>query len=346
MSLRIGIIGGGAIGGYTGGMLTKAGYDVTIVDQWPEHVAAVRANGLTIRHGGDEVNVPANYINICDLQAIDDPFDYVFISVKSYDTEWAAILMRRYLKPGGAYVDFQNGINDYRLAETVGAENCLGCVITIAAGCYEPGLVERTDSNSVAYKIGEHDGADTKRARELVEILSSASEGVFFTDNLWGERWAKLAINCMVNPIAGITGLTSDKVRTDPRIRDIRTQVGAEVIRVGRALGHQIGDLLGVPAQMFIDAAEGRNIEDLEIEMEKVASSAGTGGRASFLQDVIKHRRTAIEFLNGFVSEKGRETGVPTPFCDALVGIVREAGVGTLEPDPENLAPVAALLER
>ncbi|MCH7641931.1 MAG: hypothetical protein IIC30_01490, partial [Chloroflexi bacterium] len=105
-------------------------------------------------------------------------------------------------------------------------------------------------------------------------------------------------------------------------------------------------DLIGGPAQMFIDAAEGRNIEDLEIEMEKVAASAGTGGRASFLQDVMKHRRTEIDFLNGFVSEKGRELGIPTPFCDALVGIVREAGVGTLEPDPENLAPVAALLER
>ena len=266
--------------------------------------------------------------------------------MKSYDTEWAAILMRRYLKPDGAYVDFQNGINDYRLAETVGVENALGCVITIAAGCYEPGQVQRTDTNPMAYKIGEHDGSDTPRARELVEIVSSASDGTYFTDNLWGERWAKLAINCMVNPIAGITGMTSDRVRTDPLVRDIRTQVGAEVIRVGRALGHRIGDLLGVPAQMFVDAAEGRNVEDLEIEMEKVAASAGTGGRASFLQDVMKHRRTEIEFLNGFVSEKGRETGVPTPFCDALVKVVQSRGVGKLEPDPDNLAPVGALLER
>jgi 2-dehydropantoate 2-reductase len=149
----------------------------------------------------------------------------------------------------------------------------------------------------------------------------------------------------MVNPMAGITGLTSDKVRTDPRVRDIRTQVGAEVIRVGRALGHTIGDLLGVPAQMFVDAAEGRNIEDLEIEMDKQATNSGVTGRASFLQDVIKHRRTEIEFLNGFVSEQGKKTGVPTPFCDALVAVVREAGVGKLEPNPDNLAPVATLLQ-
>ncbi|HIF12262.1 MAG TPA: ketopantoate reductase family protein [Dehalococcoidia bacterium] len=345
MGPRIGIIGGGAIGGYTGGMLTKAGHDVTIVDQWPEHVAAVKANGLTIRHNDGEINVPANYININELQSIDDPFDYVFVAVKSYDTEWAAMLMRRYLKPDGAYVDFQNGINDYRLAETIGAENALGCVITIAAGCYEPGIVLRTDTNPLAYKIGEQDGSDTPRVRELVEVISSASGGTYFTDNLWGERWAKLAINCMVNPMAGITGLTSDKVRTDPRVRDIRTQVGAEVIRVGRALGHTIGDLLGVPAQMFVDAAEGRNIEDLEIEMDKQATNSGVTGRASFLQDVIKHRRTEIEFLNGFVSEQGKKTGVPTPFCDALVAVVREAGVGKLEPNPDNLAPVATLLQ-
>ena len=97
---------------------------------------------------------------------------------------------------------------------------------------------------------------------------------------------------------------------------------------------------------MFSGGAEGRKNEGLGIKMGKGAPSAGTGGRASFLQDVMKHRRTEIDFLNGFVSEKGRELGIPTPFCDALVGIVREAGVGTLEPDPENLAPVAALLER
>jgi 2-dehydropantoate 2-reductase len=304
----------------------------------------VKANGLTIRHGEDEVNVAANYININELQAIDDPFDYVFVAVKSYDTEWAAILMRRYLKSDGAYVDFQNGINDYRLAETVGVENTLGCVITIAAGCYEPGIVLRTDTNPLAYKIGEHDGSDTARARELVEIVSGASDGTYFTDNLFGERWAKLAINCMVNPLAGITGLTSDKVRTNPGVRDIGTQVAAEVIRVGRSLGHKIDNLLGVPAQMFVDAAEGRNIEDLDIEMDKQAANSGVSGRASFLQDVIKHRRTEIEFLNGFVAEQGRKTGVPTPFCDAIVAVVREAGVGKLEPDPENLAPVATLL--
>ena len=150
----------------------------------------------------------------------------------------------------------------------------------------------------------------------------------------------------MVNPMAGITGLTSDKIRTDPRVRDIRTQVGAEVIRVGRALGHTIGDLLGVPAQMFIDAAEGRNIDDLEIEMDMQAANSGVAGRASFLQDVLKHRRTEIECLNCFVAEQGRKTGVPTPFCDAIVGIVREAGVGKLEPNPDNLAPVGELLKR
>ncbi len=342
MGPRIGIIGGGAIGGYTGGMLTKAGHDVTIVDQWPEHVAAVKANGLTIRHNDDEINVPANYININELQSIDDPFDYGFVAVKSYDTEWAAMLMRRYLKPDGAYVDFQNGINDYRLAETIGAENALGCVITIAAGCYEPGIVLRSDTNALGYKIGEQDGSDTSRARELVEVISSVSEGTYFTDNLWGERWAKLAINCMVNPMAGITGLTSDKVRTDPRVRDIRTQVGAEVIRVGRALGHTIGDLLGVPAQMFVDAAEGRNIEDLEIEMDKQATNSGVAGRASFPQDVIKHRRTEIEFLNGYVARRGKEADVPTPVNEAITRLLKQIELGELKPDIEN----AKLLEQ
>jgi 2-dehydropantoate 2-reductase len=75
-----------------------------------------------------------------------EPFDAVFIAVKSYDTEWAVALGLQYLrKPDGVIVDFQNGINDDRVAAAAGRERCLGCVITIGAGMYEPGHAIRTD---------------------------------------------------------------------------------------------------------------------------------------------------------------------------------------------------------
>ena len=339
---RIGVIGAGAIGGYTGGMIARAGYDVTLADQWPEHVDAIQENGLRITTPDAEYTVDVKALHLHQLQSVDEPFDYAFVAVKSYDTEWAATMMLRYVKPGGAFVDFQNGINDLRLAEVVGAENALGAVITIGAGMYEPGHVERTDRNAIGYKIGEHDGADTPRLRELVEIVSEAGT-TQATDNLWGERWAKLAVNCMANPVAGITGLGSGEVRSDIRVRRVGIQVAAEVIRVGRALGYEVGSLFGMEPDGFLEAAEGRNIEEFETRLRE-ATQGVAGGRPSFLQDVMKHRRTEIDFLNGHVSEEGRTVGVPTPFCDALVKVVHDAGIGRLEPNVEQIEPVAALL--
>src|SRR4030095_1379671 len=86
---------------------------------------------------------------------------------------------------------------------------------TIGAGMYEPGHAMRTDSGAVGFKIGEQDGRDTTRARELVRIMNDVAL-TKLTTNLWGERWSKLAINCMANPLAGLSGLGSAGVRARP----------------------------------------------------------------------------------------------------------------------------------
>src|SRR6185436_7490891 len=205
--MRIAIIGSGAIGCVVGGMLTKAGRDVTLIDQWPEHVEKIKRQGLRLSGTcGDHV-IPVKALHVHELQSVTTPFDAVFVSVKSYDTEWATALALPYLRePDGVVVDFQNGINDERVAAVAGKHRTLGCVITISAGMYEPGHAMRTDTAEMGFKIGEHDGRDTPRARELAELMNAVAESKV-TSNLFGERWSKLAINCMANPLAGLTGL-------------------------------------------------------------------------------------------------------------------------------------------
>ena len=203
--MRLGIIGAGAIGSVVGGMLTKAGHDVTFIDQWPDHVEALKKVGLRLSGTCGEHLIPVKALNIYEVQSLAQPFDAVFIAVKSYDTEWATHLGLAYLKkPDGVVVDFQNGINDERVAAIAGRERTLGCVITISAGIYEPGHAIRTDTGGIGFKIGEHDGQETPRARALVEAMNAVAP-TKLTTNLWGERWSKLAINCMVNAIAGLS---------------------------------------------------------------------------------------------------------------------------------------------
>jgi 2-dehydropantoate 2-reductase len=239
-------------------------------------------------------------------------------------------------------VDFQNGINDHRVAHVAGRERTLGCVILISAGMYEPAHAIRTDRGSAAFKIGEHDGRASARARRIARIMSDVAPAVV-TTNLWGERWSKLALNCMLNPLAGLSGLGTAEVRSDPVTRRIAAHLGVEVVRVGTALGHRIEPILGIEAKRFADASDAAAIEALGREIAADAQSR-SGGRPSMLQDVMKGRRTEIDYLNGFVAAEGRRAGIPTPFNDAVVAAFHAHGVGTLEPDLRNLEPLVGLL--
>src|SRR5439155_5326119 len=136
-----------------------------------------------------EHTIRVKALHVHEAQQIGEPFDAVFIAVKSYDTEWATALSLAYLgKPDGVVIDFQNGINDERVAAVAGRERTLGCVITISAGMYEAGHAIRTDRGTMGFKIGEHDGKDTARAREIALIMNDVAPSKV-TTNLWGERW-------------------------------------------------------------------------------------------------------------------------------------------------------------
>lgn len=343
MAARIGILGAGAIGSVVGGMLARAGHDVTLIDQWPAHVDAINNDGLRLSGtcGDHLVRVPA--LHLYQAQAIQEPFDALFLAVKGYDTDWATLFGIRFLKPGsGVIVDFQNGMNDNRVAALAGPERTLGCVITISAGLYEPGHAVRTDSQTVGFKIGELDGSVTERAENLVAIVNDVAE-TKLTTNLFGERWSKLATNCMANAIAGLSGYGSADVRSVPLPRRIAIFTAAEVIRVGAAAGHAVEPIFGIDASRFVDASEGRGLDELETEMSSGASRLAAG-KPSLLQDVLRGRRTEIDELNGLVVSEGERLGVPTPFNAAIVAEVHRHGVGTLTPDPRNLEPIARLL--
>lgn len=345
MRARIGIIGAGAIGSIVGGLLTKAGHDITLIDQWPEHVEAMKRNGLRLSGTCGDHTIRVTALHIHEAQSVPEPFDAVFIAVKSYDTDWATALGVSHLKnPDGVVVVFQNGINDERVAAVAGKERTLGCVITIGAGLYEPGHATRTDTGTVGFKIGELDGSDSPRVRDLAKIMNAVAPSRV-TANLWGERWSKLAVNCMANPLAGLTGLGSAEVRSEREPRRVAIRVAAEVIRVGRASGYEVEPIFGIESQRLVDAAEGRGLAEVEADMAAGTKFLG-GGRPSLLQDVLKGRRTEVDHLNGYVSAQGRKVGVNTPFNDAIVELFHSHGVGRLKPDPKNLEPLVKMLPR
>src|SRR5919109_182830 len=284
MKTRLGIVGAGAIGCVVGGLLTKAGHDVTLIDQWPERVETMRRRGLRLTGPCGDHTIDVTALHLHEAQSIVEPFDLLFIAVKSYDTEWATRLGLQYLKD---------------------------------------------------------DGRDTERARRIAELLTAVA-GAKVTTNLWGERWSKLAVNCMLNPLAGLSGLGTAECRTEPGARRIAIHLGAEVIRVGRANGFEVEPPMGIAAQRYVDAAEGRGLAEVEAELGRDATSRA-GGRPSMLQDVMRGRRTEVDHLNGFVVDEGRRLGVKTPLNERVVELYRARGT-RFTPDPANLKPLLEML--
>ncbi len=344
--MKILILGAGGIGSVVGGCLSHAGHDVTLCDPWFEHIAAIAERGLQVKFAsGPEFHAKPTAVHFKDLQALKyESFDMGFVAVNAYDTDWATVALDRFVKRSGKMCCFQNGINDDRVAAVAGEARTLGVVMTISAAVYTPGIALRTDLNPHAFKVGELDGSDSAAARELAVMLECVGPSTL-TRDLWGQRWSKLMLNVMNNALAGLTGWKTIRCRTHHDTQRIGLQLAAEAVRVARAHGQNITEVLGLQADDVLAAAEGRNVQVAQAQLGAVASSAGGESRPSFGQDVLKKRRTEIAELNGLVSRLGRERGVSTPFCDALVALVEALGVG-FEPDPAHIQPLLEMLPR
>ena len=101
MSKKIAVLGTGANGSCTAADLTKAGCDVVLIDQWPEHVEAMRANGLRVNMSDRELHVPVRAYHLCDVCALNQTFDVVLLAMKAYDARWAANSSSRTSRPTG-----------------------------------------------------------------------------------------------------------------------------------------------------------------------------------------------------------------------------------------------------
>ena len=333
---RLAVLGAGAIGSVIGGYLSRAGRDVILIDSWSAHVEAMRQKGLRITAQDEEFTVPVKAVNMGEVSSLQEPFDTVFLCMKSYDTVWATHFILPHLKPTGVIVSAQNAMNDELIAPIVGFTREMGCVVTLSAGLYEPGSAIRSSSpTKQAFTLGELSGMPTQRAKDLAEMMGVIGPSKV-TTNLWGERWSKLTVNSMSNPMAAVTGLGSAAVRQTPGVVELLVKVAAEVVEVARALGIEVEPINSIPSETYLRADDAEVMEDIKSRLAEGAKQLGEG-RPSMLQDVLKGRRTEIDYLDGYVARKGKEVGVATPLSEAITELVKRVERGELKPDVSNL---------
>ena len=348
--MKIAMVGAGALGGHVGAYLTRDGHDVTLIDPWPEHVDYMRENGLTLRGNTAPENftVMPKTIHITELQeaARDGLFNFAFVSMKSYDTVWATAMVKEYLAPDGFVVSLQNSINEERVASVMGWGKTVGCIASkIAVELTSPGQITRHvalggDKHTV-FRIGEPHGRITPRIEKIRELLSPV-DSAKVTTNLWGERWSKLVINSMRNPVSAATGRGGNANDRDPMTRNLAIRLAGEAVKVGYAHGYVLERVYGMEPDQLLAAVDGDSAA-LEACEGVLLDNVGTRNdeqRPSMGQDMLKRRRTEIDYINGLVVSKANELSIPVPANVGIVEAVKRVEHGKAEAGPDVVADI------
>jgi 2-dehydropantoate 2-reductase len=232
-----------------------------------------------------------------------------FLTVKLYDTGWAAALLATWLPPGVAVLTLQNALVEERVARAVGWGRTLGAIggglNVFMAG---PGLVRRAGRRGAAggavFKVGELHGRRTPRAERSAALLSAVDAAAVTTD-LWTERWAKLCANTMTAGLSGLTGWSLIETYTRADTGGIAVRLAAEAIVVGEALGFRLPSLFGITPAVWCDAAAG-----LSAALTAALDAMVEGGMSCMLQDLRKGRPTEVAFFNGFIAAEAQRLGI------------------------------------
>jgi 2-dehydropantoate 2-reductase len=344
------IVGAGAVGGYVGAHLTRAGVNTTLVDAWPEHVEAMRSQGLSVTgmKGAGSVDTPVRALHVGDVASQlvrQPPVDVALIAVKSYDTKWATQLILPYLSADGCVVSLQNGINEDAIASVVGWGRTLGCSVSaLAAELVAPGRIVRNsplgDDKKAGLRLGEIHGRSTRRAQMISELLATG-DTCKVTPNLWGERWSKLTINAMRNGVCALTGLTGKQRDNNEVARQLTIQLGSSCIRVGHALGLALEPVGGLDLDMLARADDDREaLEAITRQIMEVANSRSDAQRPSMGQDINKGRRTETDDINGLVARRGVEVGIDVTCHQRVNDTIKRIERGEAEPSPDLLRDI------
>ncbi|KGG89558.1 2-dehydropantoate 2-reductase [Comamonas thiooxydans] len=319
---RVCIYGAGAIGGWLGVALARAGCELSAVARG-QTLAALQHNGLTLVHGDERETVAVN--------AQQDPAalgvqDVVVIAVKAPSMPDVARAVAPLIGPQTLVLTAMNGVPWWFLAGGVDASlrglqlkavdpqgeiaraiptgQVLGSVVHASCSLDAPGVVRRHFGNSLI--VGEPTAlpgdAPTPRLLALAELLRAGGIELRLSDNIQRDAWYKLWGNMTMNPVSAITGATTDRILGDELVRNFITAVMLEA--------REIGARIGLP------------IADSPQDRHQVTLKLG-GFKTSMLQDVEAGKPVELDALVGAVREMGAMCGMTTPFTDALLGLTR-----------------------
>lgn len=335
MTQPILIWGAGAIGGTLGAAFLRAGHRVIFVDNAPEHVTAINAQGLRIAGPIFEDTVHAPAFLPGDLHG---QYDRIFLCVKALHTEAAVKALAPHLAADGVVVSAQNGLNEITIAREVGAERTIGCFVNFGADYLEPGVVHYSGRGAAV--IGELDGAMTDRIQALHRLMQDFDPKAVLTPNIWGFLWGKMIYGALLFG----TALTNDSIADvleNPAPRGILTRLGQEVGSVAAAQKVKTEAFDGFDPAAFAPNAPQSAVDKSFADMV-AHNRRSTKSHSGIWRDLaIRKRKTEVLAQLGPIVALGEKQGIPTPLTRRLIGMIEAIGAGTRPLTMGNLAEMA-----
>jgi 2-dehydropantoate 2-reductase len=288
-SIRVAVLGAGAVGCFFGGMLARAGHRVTLIGR-SLHVEAFRKTGLHFEglKFDEHILVEAS----TDAAAVRGA-RLVLFCVKSTDTEQAAAQIAPFLDADSIVVNLQNGVDNVERIQVRISQPVVPAVVYVATEMKGPGHLKHHGRGDLV--IGPNE--------EVKAWFESAGVPAAISDNIAGELWAKLVVNCAYNALSAITQLPYGKLIQGTGIRDAMRDIVEETLAVAKASGVAMAP-------------------DMLARTYKIAEAMPTQ-YSSTAQDLARGKPTEIDHLNGYVVRQGEALGVPTPANRGLYALVK-----------------------
>jgi 2-dehydropantoate 2-reductase len=296
--VKIAVVGAGGVGGYFGGRLAAAGADVTFLARG-SHYGALRDRGLQIKSAAGDLSLQVKIANHPSAVGV---ADWVWIAVKLWDTEDAAISARPMIGPSTTVVSFQNGVEkEDVLRRALPEAHLIGGVSYIAAMISEPGVIAHTGTLA-RLQFGEFDGRRTGKVTALLSACREAGIDAEVPDDIRLAVWSKFVLLVGLSGMTSATRLPIGEVRREPLTREMLHDAVREASAVGRAMGVRLDE-------SFVE-------ERLAMFDQWPAEMT-----SSMHQDLKKGNRLELEWLSGAVVRLGEAHGVPTP-CNRAIRAV------------------------